>query len=99
MFYLELTGERRILKPTLTQTMRPQRVAQQTATDACLLNVTHSDSWNRVCKLIDSEAALKVAEWAATKTGSPVPVTFEIQFRYSDFLIFALFFTFSYMVQ
>lgn len=89
LFYLELAGERRILKPTLTQTVWPQRVAQQTATDACLLNVTHSDSWNRVCKLIDSEAALKVAERPATKTGSPVPVTFEIQFRYSDFLIFS----------
>lgn len=79
LFYLELAGERRILKPSRTQTVWPQRVARQTDTNVHLLNVTHSDSWNRVCKLIDSEAALKVAEWPGTKTGSPVPVTLEIQ--------------------
>lgn len=80
LFYLELAGERRILKPSRTQTVWPQRVARQTDTNVHLLNVTHSDSWNRVCKLIDSEAALKVAEWPATKIGSPVPVTLENQF-------------------
>lgn len=80
LFYLELAGERRILKPSRMQTVWPQRVAWQTDMDVRLLNVTHSDSWNRVCKLIDSEAALKVVERPATKTGSPVPVTLEIQF-------------------
>lgn len=86
LFYLELAGERCILKPSRTQTVWPQRVVRQTDTNARLLNVTHSDSWNRVCKLIDSEAALKVAEWPATKTGISVPVTLEIQFLYSDYI-------------
>ncbi len=98
LFYLELAGERCILKPSRTQTVWPERVARQTDTNARLLNVTHSDSWNRVCKLIDSEAALKVAEWPATKTGSPVPVTLEIQFWYSDY-IFSPFLFFTFLVS